>query len=171
MKKILLKIGLIIRFEYSFNLSYDSVLKLLTSDNAGDDNLWIFKVLGARNHLTSRKFKLENNKFHIEKKGFMNPLSGRGHVNGEIISKSQNETNVIGEVSSNYNELYFIIFGIFFLGLLWSPFFYFGMIGFEFIMIGLGFFLIVTLQMIFFQRYEARKVKRDFDKFLERLKS
>ena len=169
MTGLLYKLRLVIEFEYTFDLTSDSLINLLTNETLDNKISRINKVFASDWPLTSKDFKLNGNVFRIEKKGLMNPQSARGLIIGEIVS-NDSKTKIIGKVSSNYKGLYFMIFAIFFIGILWAPFFYFGTVGFEWVLIGIGFILLMVIQGIFSYRYYAKKLKRDFDLFLDRLR-
>ncbi len=170
MKKLLTRLGLIYEFEYSFELSADSIVDLLKNRELDKETSLIERLVSSESELTSKYLTFKNYNFQINKKDLVNPFSSRGQIIGELIRIESDKTVVKGEVSSYYKELYIVPVFALFIGLLWSPFFYLGTTVFEWIIIGLTGLLIIATILVFYQRLHAKTLNKDFIKYLNRLK-
>jgi len=150
-------------------MSIDSVIESLKNEKLDEDSNLLERIITHVSPLTSKHLNLSENSFQINKKDSGSPFTSRGQINGIITQIDSGQTQIKGELSSYYKELYFLPFAFLFLLVLWAPSFYFGTIGFEWVFIFLGVILIMTTIVVLYQRLGAAKLKRDFQKFLERL--
>jgi hypothetical protein len=169
MRKILKRLGLIVNLEYKSRLSIDKTKKLLLDDSLDKKLLMIDNLLGSKRPIKSTDIKIEENSFHIEKKAVLNPLSGRGKIIGKIHENQTGDSSITCEIFSNYKDFWFVLFAAMFLLILWVPFVVFGKYGYEWLAYLIAFFTLLTTSMIFFQRYEVKKLRSDLDSFITRL--
>jgi len=169
MKDILAKIGLEIIFEYKYELSSARIMEMLMDKNQDERIFLGERIFGSRIPITTKDVEINDSTFIITKKVMINPFSGRGKIIGNIVSTGPNSTLISGKVVSNLVDFSFLIYGTIILGILWTPFIYFGTMGLEWILIGLAVLTFGTVWSTIYQRFEAKKVKRDFEEFLKRI--
>lgn len=174
MNKILMRLGLIIDFDYIYQIKKDKAIDLLNSLELDTKISFYKSVFGSSIPIKSSDFICDNStdSFKIIRTGSGNLSKGRGTIIGKIVTDSDNNTRLKGTISSKYKDFTkLLIMFLFFESIVIPVTLLNDQYGFEWILILFGFFMIVTIEIILLQRFEVNKIRKSLTEFFNRLKN
>lgn len=170
MKEFFRKIGLIKDFEIRFPIENIEAIELLKSDKNDVKINYYDKLFGSEIPFNSTDFKFDNNlnEFSTNRESKINPKKGRAKIRFKVKPFEENSTTINGIIESFYSDLRFvaIAYGIF-ISILILTIISSENYGIEWIFYISGFFLLVTIFIILFQKFETSKAQKALMKYLE----
>jgi hypothetical protein len=173
MDEILKRLGLILDFDFRYPIEKEKAIELLTSSDLDKKTSSYYSLFGSNIPTLSSDFKYDktSGRFEIIRPSSGNLAKGRGIIVGKIETNNKNITVLKGRIISKYRDLRFVlIMLLIFMTIIVTIVLQNDKYGFEWILVSLGFFIFVTIEILVLQRFEVKKIKKSVTNYFDRLK-